>query len=161
MAPFARGTWEPSLAAGSQYEIGDIVTLNGGTQGSVEKVVETTTASNIDRIAIAGQSYDLGPEFEPGGKFAYYAARGVPLNLIEPDDEWVFTLAGTLDAAAIQAVNGGEERDILYNASEGALTIRAGTTSPLVKMRRVFPGKGTVGDTNAWVVVNFLSGPLL
>ena len=106
MAPFARGTWEPSLAAGSQYKIGDLVTTNGATQGSVEKVVETTTATNITKIAAAGQDYDLGADFEPGGRYEYYAARDVPLNLIDPTDEWVFTLAGTFDAAAAAAVAG-------------------------------------------------------
>jgi hypothetical protein len=159
MAPFARGTWEPSLAAGSQYKIGDLVTTNGAVQGSVEKVVETTTATDITKIAVAGQDYDLGADFEPGGRYEYYAARGVPLNLIDPTDEWVFTLAGTLDAAAAAAVAGGEEREVLYNASEGALTIRAGTTNPHIKMRRLW--HGAVGDTNAWVVVNFLPGAVL
>lgn len=150
VADFLRGVYNGSATGDSQYNHGDIVTVRTGT---VAREIEAATAANIDKLAWAGQPWDMPKAF------AYYKDRGVPLNRLHADDEWVLTLAGTLDAAAIEDVNSGEERQVLFNTTAKCLTIRAGTSTPAVKMLRVF--KGNEGDTNAHVVVNFLPGVLL
>lgn len=153
-ADFLRGNYDSGLATASQYEIGDIVTVRSG---SVAKEVEAATAANITQLCVAGQPWDQGPL--AASRYQWLRDRGVPLNLIIPyEDEWIFTLAGTLDAATLTAIRSGAQRDILYNATEKALTVRATSGSPAVKLKRVF--KGAEGDTNARVVVTWLPGVL-
>lgn len=150
VAHFQRGVYDGTATGDAQYRHGDIVTTRTGV---VLREIEPTTAANIDNLSWAGQPWDMPKAFQ------YFKDRGVPLNRITEDDEWVFTLAGTLDAAAILAVNSGEEREVLFNTTSKCLTIRSGTTNPAVKMLRVF--EGVEGDTNAWVACNILPGVIL
>ena len=148
-ADFARGVYDDTLTGDAQYKAGDIVTVTGGT---VARAVEDTTAASIVALAVSGQPW-LMPK-----ALSYYYDRGVPLNRISPEDEWVMNLAGTMDQTALNSVNAGESREILFNATDKALTIRAGTTDPAVKMLRVF--RGNVDDVNCLIVVQFLPGVL-
>lgn len=150
VADFLRGVYDGTASGDSRYRHGDIVTTKTGV---VRREIEDSTAANIASLAWSGQPWDMPKAFQ------YYKDRGVPLNRLHTDDEWVMTLAGTLDSTAIGKIAAGEEREILFNTSSKCLTIRSGTSNPAVKMLRVF--RGTEGDTNAWVVVNFLPGVLL
>lgn len=163
---FLRGLYDNTLTGDLQYDIGQIVDLSGGiagaTAGSVAAAADTT-AANMTKLAVAGQKWNLGSIFQPGGRFAYYAARGVPLNRIEPTDEWVFTMPGTFSTTFQGQVNSGAELDLVWDNTNKALVIDpTGTTLKHVKLLRVFaPNEVTVTtDSNVWVVCNFLPAVL-
>lgn len=149
-ADFVRGVYDDTLTGDAQYAIGDLVTVAADV---VEREAEPTTASGITKLAIAGQPWSMPKAL------AYFLERGVPLNRIRPTDEWVLTLTGLYDATLQGLVNSKDSLDVLFDATEKALTIRNATTSPTVKILRVFEGEP--GDTNVRVVVNFLEGKLL
>lgn len=149
-ADFVRGVYDDSLEGDEQYVIGDLVETPNGT---VVRAIEDTTASAITNLAVVGQDWSMPKAFP------YFYDRGVPLNRIDRRDEWVFTLAGEYDATLQGLVATNAQLDILFDAVEKALTVRNATTSPAVKLLRVF--EGVAGDTNVRVVVNFLESKLL
>lgn len=149
-ADFVRGEYDATLTGDARYVITDLVTVAADV---VARSAEPTTASVITKLAVAGQSWSM-PKALP-----YFFARGVPLNRIDRRDEWVFTLAGLFNPTLEGLVTSKDSLDVLFNAAEKALTVRNATSSPTVKLLRVF--KGEPGDTNVQVVVNFLEGKLL
>lgn len=151
-AEFVRGVYDNTLTGDNQYGIGDIVTTRSG---KVVRSVEASTAANVEKLAIAGQPWSM-PKALP-----YFYDRGVPLNRIRPEDEWVMTLAGVYATTILAHVVENDSLDVLFDASADAkaLTIRSATNSPTVKVLRLFQGEA--GDTNVRVVVNFLPGKVL
>jgi hypothetical protein len=150
-ADFVRGVYDETHTGDEVYVIGDLVQT--APNGVVVRAAEPTTASVITNLAIAGQDWSMPKAFP------YFFDRGVPLNRIDRRDEWVFTLAGAYDGTLQALVARNAQLDILFNATEKALTVRNATASPAVKLLRVF--EGVAGDTNVRVVVNFLESKLL
>jgi hypothetical protein len=150
-ADFVRGGYNAGLTGDARYRLGDLVTTRAAA--GVARSVEDTTASVVEKLAIAGQDWSMPKAFP------YFLARGVPLNRIDRRDEWVFTLQGEYDTDAQALVKANAALDVLFNATEKALTVREATASPTVKVLRVFEGEA--GDTNVRVVVNFIEGKLL
>lgn len=150
VAAFHRGVYDGTAAGDAQYKHGDLVTTRTGV---VKREIEAAAAVNITKLSVAGQPWDMPKAFQ------YFKDRGVPLNRLSPDDEWVMTLAGVMDATALTAIRSGALREALFNSTAKCLTVRSGTTNPTVKLLRVF--KGEEGDTNAQVVVQFLPGVVL
>lgn len=149
------GLYDPDAVTAEQYVSGDIITLRN-TDGIV-KETEAATAGNIASLAVAGQNW-LEPQAE-GSRFDWWRERGVQFDIINEEDEWLMTLAGDFDAPAALAVRQQEQRDILFDATAGVLTVRATTSSVGVRLLRPFNG-AVVGDTNIPVVVKFLRAKL-
>lgn len=150
-ADFVRGVYDLTHEGDEIYRIGDLVQT--APNGVVVRAAEPTTASAITNLAIAGQDWSMLKAFP------YFLARGVPLNRIDRRDEWVMTLAGEYGSTLQALVAANAQVDILFDATEKALTARNATNSPAVKLLRVF--EGVAGDTNVRVVVNFLESKLL
>lgn len=150
-ADFVRGVYDDTHTGDEIYRIGDLVQT--APNGVVVRAAEPTTASVITNLAVAGQDWSMPKAF------AYFFARGVPLNRIDRRDEWVMTLTGLFNPTLEALVAANAQVDILFDATEKALTVRNATTSPAVKLLRVF--EGVAGDTNVRVVVNFLESKLL
>jgi hypothetical protein len=148
-ADFGRGVYDSALTGDQRYGIGDLVTIRSG---KVVRSVEGTTASVIEKLAIAGQPWSMPKAL------TYFYAKGVPLNRIDPRDEWVFTLTGTFDATLQGIVANAKQVDLLFDTTNKVLTVRNATNSVTVKLLRVFEGEA--GDTNVSVVVNFLPAKL-
>ena len=106
VADFLRGVYDGTASGDSRYRHGDIVTTKTGV---VRREIEDSTAANIASLAWSGQPWDMPKAFQ------YYKDRGVPLNRLHTDDEWVMTLAGTLDSTALGKIAAGEEREILWD----------------------------------------------
>jgi len=145
--------YDSTLAAGDQYEEGDLVTLDPAD--ATPAVKKWTAAAANSKLALAGAKFD-----QPYAK-QYWLDEGVTINLIQQENYFIFTYQGaTADgsdheatAADIAAVQAGEVRDLKYNATEECITLRdsSGTANtPQAKMVRVY--KGGVGDNNIRVL---------
>lgn len=145
-----------SLASAAQYVEGDLVEV---VSGEVTKSVRTTPAL-ITKLFLAGQDYD-----QPFA-LAYFRGRGVPLNVIPKKNLFVFTYQDDKNdttphefaAGDLEAVLGGAERELAYNAEEECYTIRDGDTNPAVQLVGIW--KGAVGDNNVQVIARILDSHL-
>lgn len=149
--------YDSTLAAGDQYVEGDLVTMDPTDTPPACK--KWTTAAANSKLALVGQKFS-----QPFAK-QYFLDFGVPVNIVEQENYFVFSYQdATADgsdhaatAANIAAIQAGEIRDLGYNATEGCITIRdsSGTANtPQVKMIRVY--KGAAGDNNIQVLARIL-----
>jgi hypothetical protein len=165
---FRRANYDSALAGDDIYEQGDLVTVTGGS------VIRSraTAAASVTGLILSGQDWDQKdlPPADPNAganELHWFLKRGVPLNEIPEQNEFVFTYQGaTADGtdhvfaqADLDAVMSGAKREILWNATEKSYTVRAGTTTPAVQLKRVF--RGGVDDKNVMVVARILEGALL
>lgn len=145
------GTYDPDLTEANQYVEGDLVEVN--SDGKVQKAVGTAAQVAAKALLFAGQSWD-----QAWAK-PYFAEKGVPLNVIPHKNRFVFTYQGSSADGTphvfteddLEAVLQNLPREIAYNATEGALTVRNGSTNPKCTLKGIF--KGEVGDENVRVIV--------
>lgn len=154
-----RGGWNASATSAQQWERGDLVEIDAST-GLVRKCSQTTPA-NILRLAFAAAPYSVEPLDTT--RYGYYTDRGVPLDALREGHLVVFTYQGNTAntsnhvflAADFNAVRAQVSRELVFNGTEGVLTIRSTSTNPNVKLKYVF--RGEVGDSNVQVACEILS----
>ena len=155
-----RGVRDSGLAADSRYVQGDLVFIDSA-DGAVKKVVQATPA-NLQPMAFAATSWDLGPF--TGTRYANISTvTEVPVETMREGEQLVFTYQGnsannanhTLTQAEADEIASGALREIIYNTDEKELTVRSTSTNPNCRLIRIFDD-GKVGDTNVRVVVEIL-----
>lgn len=145
------GSYDASLATGSQYVEGDIVFVDAGKVKKVTSVTAATVAGY--NLYLAGADYS-----QPFAK-QYLLDAGVPLNVIPRRNRFVMTYRGNVGAGAdyafaagdLQAVQARAKREIAYDTTEECLVVTNGTSNPKCTLLGVF--KGGVGDNNVQVIV--------
>lgn len=146
-----RAARDPDSLGSAEYKAGDLVYVDSGDNAYVKKSVQTT-AANLEKLAFAASDWDVGPLNTT--RYSYWANRGVPLELIGDEQRVIFTYQGNaangsnyvFTAADKIAVQSKALRDLLFNSTEGVLTIR--NTSAVGSVRMVEIVDGDVGDSN-------------
>lgn len=153
-----RAQRNPSLTGTAVYQHGDLVEVD--SNGQLRKCTQTT-AANIGRLAFASTDYDLSP-LDPT-RHAYQAERGEPIEILPRDHTVVFTYQGNTSntgnhvftEADLDAVLSQAKRELVFNGTQGVLTIRNTSSNPNVILKRVYD-EGQVGDTNVRVECQIL-----
>lgn len=169
---FSRADYDDAIVKDSaqEYEQADLVYVPAGST-KVQKCA-TAVAAEVTGLALAGADWHqphlppADPREEAAGLLHWFLRRGVPLNHIPIKNEFVFSYQGdaadgadkAFAAADEQAVKGAAQRDLVFNASEGCLTVRSTSASPAVQLIRVL--QGVVGDSNVRVVARILADRL-
>jgi len=136
------------------YVEGDLVEV---ATGKVRRSAQTTPA-NVGQLFLAGANW-AQPFALTRGTQTTRTIRDVPLNIIPDENTFVMTYQGNAADGAnyvfltadLQACQARARREIDFNATEKAYTVRSGTTNPAVTLLGVF--KGEVGDSNVQVLV--------
>lgn len=153
----ARAQRNAALSGDSVYERGDLVEVDAS--GQLQKCTQTVPAS-IGRLGFAATDFDLSPL--DATRHAYQTTRGEPIEVLPREHTVVLTFQGAtangsnhqFTEADADAVRQQAQREIVFNGTEKVLTIRAGTTNPNVRLKRVHEGE--VGDSNVRVEVSLL-----
>lgn len=159
-APLAvRALHNGALAESSRYKYGDIATVDGN--GLTTKMTETT-ASNVTGLLMAGHDWDMKHALIDQRDNSKPILDKLINDYIDPSATFIATFQGNTantgnhaaTGANITAINSGTNYDLIYNSTQGVLTIRSTTASPAVKTLRVF--KGEEDDSNIIVAFKFL-----
>lgn len=158
------GSYNPSLATAAQYQEGDLVTVD--SNGQVAKATPTTATA-----AAAAELFEAGADYHQPFAMQYLLDRGVPLNVIPQRNQYVMTYQGdaidgadfTLSAGNLPALKTAvaqhARRDVIYNATEGCLTVRnTSSANSKVTLLGFFGEEPQEGDTNPRVIVRIDTG---
>ena len=160
-APLAvRAVHKADLTEASRYQKYDLATTDA-TDGHTLKMVQTT-AANVTGLLLAGHDWDM--------KYAHIDQRDNTKSIlselindkIHPEDTFIATFQGdtanagnhVATAANIVAINRGTAFNLVYNSTQGVMTIRSATTSPAIRTLGVH--KGEEGNSNIIVAFRFL-----
>ena len=156
---FARwpGTYDSTHTGNEIYEEGDLVLVDAN--GKVARAAGNAANTAAAKLYLAGQSWDQPFALD------YLLAKGVPLNEIPKRNRFVFTLQGdaadgadsALVAGDILDVQQGAARDIAWNDTAKALTVRDTSATPKCILKGFFkPVNPEAGDLNVRVLVELL-----
>lgn len=151
---FIEGGYDDTLTDDDVYEEGDLVEVSSGSVIRSQQA----TAANVPQLFLAGADHAQPFGITRNG-VSTRTLTDVPLNRIPSDNIFVMTYQDDAAdgankefvAADLQSVQAGERREIAWNDTEKAYTVRDGTTNPAVTLLGVF--KGAVGDNNVQVMV--------
>lgn len=159
-----RLTYSGALAANFQYVTGDLVRSNAGVAEKLALGATGALTGASDAIYKVGQNWSIDPKnLEGSAVAAAFRGRGVPVDIIAPSDQWVFTIQTTVgtaitpaNQAAVDALVAlvGTTKDLGWDNVEKALVVLTGAGSAnRVKILEIY---ATIGDANPRAKVQFL-----
>lgn len=159
-----RLTFGAGLGANFRYVAGDLVRANAGVAEKLALGANGALTGASDAIYKVGQDWAIDPKnFEGSAVVNAFRGRGVPVDVIAPTDQWVFTLqttAGTAltpaNQAAVDALVAlqGTTKDLGWDNAEQALVVLTGAGS--ANRVRVIEVYAAVGDSHPYAKVQFL-----
>jgi hypothetical protein len=161
-----RGVYDATLTGNFPYVAGDLVQLNAGKPRKLALAANGAFTGTSDSIYLVGQPWQMNAKnLHSTAELDVLKARGVPMDVIGTEDEFVLTLesaAGTpvttpANQAAIDALLAlvGTQRDIAWSNAEGVVTVlTSAPTAARVVIQEIY---ATIGDANPRAKVKFLS----